>query len=81
MANRYTINFNKRILDLAVKYYGTTDLSRLTSYQLDKITTWATWSPDSGKNQQRKAQNKLRKGKWYKNSNDKTQSILQKTRH
>lgn len=49
-------NLNKRILDLAVKYYGTTDLSRLTPFQLDKITTWATGrNPDAGRNRDRKA--------------------------
>jgi hypothetical protein len=73
-----TDNINKKLVDLAVKYYGTANLNRLTAYQLDKITTWATsMNPDQGKNQQRKAQNKLRKGKWYKNSNDKTKAILE----
>lgn len=36
------LNLNKKILDLAVKYYGTTDLGSLKPYQLDKLTNWAT---------------------------------------
>ena len=39
MAN---INLNKQILYLAKRYYGTTNLASLKSYQLDKITNWAT---------------------------------------
>ena len=53
-------NLNKRILDLAVKYYGTTDLRRLTPYQLDKITTWATGrNPDAGRSKGRYAKGNL----------------------
>lgn len=33
---------NTQILTLAQKYYGTRDLSQLTSRQLDNLTNWAT---------------------------------------
>jgi hypothetical protein len=47
---------NQRLTHYAVKYYGTTDLTRLTTYQLDKITTWTTGrNPDAGRNRDRKA--------------------------
>ena len=60
-------NINKRMLDLAVKYYGTTDLSRLQPHQLEKITTWATrMNPDQGKNQSRKAEYALRQNRKYR---------------
>jgi hypothetical protein len=35
-------NINKRILDLSMKYYNTTDLKKLSPYQLNKLTNWAT---------------------------------------
>jgi len=35
-------NLNQEIYRLAQKYYGTTNLNSLTSFQLDKITNWAT---------------------------------------
>jgi hypothetical protein len=48
--------FNKKILHLAKKYYNTTDLSKLTPFQLDKITTWATnHKSTKGSNSDRKA--------------------------
>ena len=65
MATKYQQNFNRRILDLAVKYYGTTDLKALTPYQLDKITTWVTWNPNKGKNRDSKAGRS--KGRYAKN--------------
>jgi|DEB0MinimDraft_6_1074348.scaffolds.fasta_scaffold00234_24 hypothetical protein len=68
---------------LSLKYYGTEDLKALQPYQLDKVITWVTGrNPDAGKNRQRKAQKALHKGKWYKNSNEKRQAILEnKNRH
>jgi len=35
-------NITEEIYRLAKKYYNTTDLKTLTSFQLDKITNWAT---------------------------------------
>jgi len=53
--NTASYKFNKRITTLAQHYYGTTDLTRLTPFQIDKIITWATkTSPDKGKNQDKK---------------------------
>ena len=68
---------------LSLKYYGIKDLKALQPYQLDKVITWVTGrNPDAGKNQQRKAQKALHKGKWYKNSTAKTQEVLEnKNRH
>ena len=49
-------NLNTKIYSLAKKYYRTTDLSRLTPHQLDRITTEATGRrPDAGRNRDRKA--------------------------
>ena len=59
MANK----LNKTLHKLAKKYYGTEDLSALQPYQLDKLTTWVTWSEDRGKNKSRKAEMALRKNK------------------
>jgi len=40
----------KRAIALAKKYYGTTNLSTLKPYQIDKITTWLTnTKPNQGK--------------------------------
>ena len=39
MAN---INLNKQIQYLAKRYYGTDNLASLKSYQLNKLTNWAT---------------------------------------
>jgi hypothetical protein len=36
------LNLDKKILYLAKRYYNTTDLSTLKSFQIDKITNWAT---------------------------------------
>jgi hypothetical protein len=33
---------NTQITNLALRYYGTEDLSKLLPYQLDKLTNWAT---------------------------------------
>lgn len=47
---------NNRLVGLALKYYGTRDLSSLNPYQLDKIAGWATGiRPNTGQNQDRKA--------------------------
>jgi hypothetical protein len=75
--------FDTRARQLALKYYKTEDLTQLSTYQLDKLTTWVTGhNPDAGKNRQRKAQKALHKGKWYKNSNEKRQAVLEnKNRH
>ena len=61
MANK----LNNQITYLAKKYYGTEDLSALQPYQLDKITSWVTWSPDQGKNQSRRAEMALRQNKKF----------------
>lgn len=46
----------KKAEDLAQRYYGTSDLSKLQAYQLEKITTWITnTTPTKGSNQDRKA--------------------------
>ncbi len=40
-----------RMSAMALRYYGTLDLSRLRPYQLDKVTGWAMkWTEDTGKN-------------------------------
>jgi len=67
----------KRMANLAQRYYGTSDLCKLQSYQLDKVTGWAmAWSPDHGKQGTKKAQQALYKKrtgttKRYLNKNDK----------
>ena len=76
-------HFDKKARQLAQKYYGTTDLSALKPYQLDKVTTWVTgYNPNKGKTQQRKAEralhNKRSGGKRYLNAGDKTKAILDK---
>ena len=59
-------NLNNRFIYYANKYYGTKDLSRLTPYQLDKLTTWASgMNPNKGKNNDNKAGR--RKGRYAKN--------------
>jgi len=71
---------NKSIYKLAKKYYGTEDLSALAPYQLDKLTTWVTWSEDKGKNQSRRAEMALRKNKKFSGSKrDHTKTDLTQT--
>ena len=71
---------NKTIYKLAKKYYGTEDLSALAPYQLDKLTTWVTWSEDKGKNQSRRAEMALRKNKKFSGSKrDHTKTDLRQT--
>ena len=71
---------NKTINNLALKYYGTTDLSKLEPYQLDKLATWVTWSEDKGKNQSRRAEMALRKNKKFSGGKrDHTKSDLRQT--
>ena len=41
MAN-YKQKFNERFYHLAAKYFGTTDLTRLSPRQLEKLTYWVT---------------------------------------
>jgi len=41
MAN-YKQKFNERFYHLAMKYYGTTDLGKLSTTQIDKLTNWVT---------------------------------------
>ena len=58
--------FAKRARQLALKYYKTEDLAQLSTYRLDKLTTWVTgYNPDKGKNSSRKAEMALRKNKKY----------------
>jgi len=71
---------NTKIHSLAKKYYGTTDLSALQPYQLDKLTTWVTWSEDKGKNQSRRAEMALRKNKKFSGGKrDHTKTDLRQT--
>ena len=72
MANMANQKLNKQLEFLAQKYYGTKDFSNLKPYQLDKLTSWVTWSPDQGKNQSRKAEMALRKNKKFKNKRHKS---------
>ena len=73
-------NLNKTINNLAFKYYGTKDLSKLEPYQLDKLATWVTWSQDKGKNQSRRAEMALRKNKKFSGGKrDHTKSDLRQT--
>ena len=59
-------NLNTKLEYLAHKYYGKT-LSNLTSFQLDKVVTWATGTnPEKGKNQARKAQNAITQNRKYR---------------
>lgn len=51
-----TENLHKKILYLAKKYYNTTDFSKLTPFQLEKITTWTTnYKSTKGSSKDRKA--------------------------
>jgi len=62
------MNTNK-IQFLAQKYYGTQDLSKLLPYQLDKVVGWAMkMDPNKGKNQTKKAQQALAKGRKFKSN-------------
>jgi len=71
---------NKSIYKLAKKYYGTEDLSALAPYQLDKLTTWVTWSEDKGKNQSRRAEMALRRNKKFSGGKrDHTKTDLRQT--
>tara|TARA_R100001480_G_scaffold19792_2_gene29465 strand:+ start:171 stop:395 length:225 start_codon:yes stop_codon:yes gene_type:complete len=72
MANK----LNKTLHKLAKKYYGTEDLSALQPYQLDKLTTWVTWSEDRGKNKSRKAEMALRKNKKFRGKRHKSKSTF-----
>lgn len=67
---------NKQLNKLALKYYGTTDLSALEPYQLDKLATWVTWSEDKGKNTSRKAEMALRKNKKFRGKRHKSKSTF-----
>ena len=59
--------FDKKARQLAQKYYGTEDLSKLKPFQLDKVTTWVTgYNPNKGKNQSRKAEYALRQNRKYR---------------
>jgi len=50
------MDIQKRIIHLALRYYKTSDLGKLTPTQLDKITTWATnHSVVRGSNKDRRA--------------------------
>ena len=65
MARRF--NINKKLNELAIKYYGTDNLGSLQPYQLDKLVTWSTkMKPDAGKSSQRKAGNALNHNRKYK---------------
>lgn len=64
-SNKKTERFNQELITKAKKYYGTDNLSTLSPYQLDKLATWMTWGEDKGKNQSRKAENRLRANKRY----------------
>jgi hypothetical protein len=71
---------NKQLNKLALKYYGTTDLSALKPYQLDKLASWVTWSQDKGKNKSRKAEMALRKNKKFTGgTHDHTKTDLKAT--
>lgn len=66
-----TERFNQQLTTKAKKYYGTTDLSKLTPYQLEKIATWMTWGEDTGKNKSRKAAQALTQNKKYQGKHTK----------
>lgn len=64
----------------AQKYYGTSDLSKLAPYQLDKVMSWVMWSEDAGKNRSRKAEMALRQNKKYQGTKrDHTHTKLRQT--
>jgi hypothetical protein len=69
-------NLNKQLQSLALKYYGTKDFSQLQPYQLDKLTSWVTWSEDKGKNQSRKAEMALRQNKKFRGKRHKSKSTF-----
>lgn len=49
-------NYSKATLKLAVKYYGTDDLSKLSQRQIDKLVTWTLgYSANRGSNKDRRA--------------------------
>ncbi len=80
MRKQNTIKLERRMSSLANKYYNTTDISKLTTRQLDKVITWAmSWSPDKGKNKAKKYQQAITGGTKYLNSQAKTTNILDKT--
>jgi len=62
-----SVALHSKAKKLAFKYYGTTDLKTLQSYQLDKVITWVTGTtPDEGKSKDRKAGRTY--GRYGKNS-------------
>ena len=42
MSSDYKQRFNQKFYQLAIKYYGTSDLSKLSTSQIDKLTNWVT---------------------------------------
>jgi hypothetical protein len=61
-----SVALHNKAKKLAQKYYGTTDLTTLSPYQLDKVVTWVTgMNPNTGKNKDRKAGRTL--GRYGKN--------------
>ena len=81
-------NLHKAAKKLALRYYGTEDISSLQPYQIDKIISWTTGiKPEKGKTAQRKAEKALHKkrtgsGKRYLNQGDKAQiDDIRKHRH
>jgi len=70
----------KQAIAKAQKYYGTSDLSTLAPYQLDKIMGWIMWDEDAGKSKSRKAEMALRKNKKFKGTKrDHTHTHLRQT--
>ena len=46
--------YDKKARELALKYYKTDNLKKLTPYQLDKLTTWVTgYNPNKLKDKNR----------------------------
>ena len=64
-------NIEKQAIAKAQKYYGTSDLSTLAPYQLDKIMGWIMWGEDAGKSKSHKAQQALRQNKKYQGKHTK----------
>lgn len=57
---------------LAHKYYGTTDVTQLSTHQLDKLIGWATGiTPDTGKAQTNKYKSAKTQNRKYLNKNTK----------
>lgn len=58
-----TNKLDKRIRQLALKYYHTDNLGKLSPYQLDKITNWATGTNPNKTNEKGRTYGRYLKGK------------------